>query len=489
VNGRDEILSRGFYAGDGAETKVLANVMLNSVQPDIAKRGALVRRLAEAQSIKYATHLSTAAAILLLLLPLMIPACGGSSSSPTAVSTPSPTLRANVGITSITVSGEMRAVGQAYRVTVHLHETAGTAATIVAVDLTFTSGATTTLSAHFDQPISETANVCPANGSVDSRELMVVDADASHAYATTAQAKVTFTDSSTAVGTTTSAAGVPALSPPPPQTFTLTGVITDTTTHAGIVGASLNVLTGPNTGKSAVTDSTGTYTMGGLVADSFRLRASANDYDSGEQGVTVPAIPRADFILGKSCGYTLSSSSGIAIPGLTGGAAFSVTPTTANNCPWTVSTPDAWILLRGATTGSGSGDILYSAINGSGATRTGHIIVGWSSGTAIFTITQPAASCPPPISLAIPASGGGQSFVDIGAGCYYSTTAAIDVPWIHFFGTMGGGRFYEMDIDSNPGAPRTGNITFSGDGLYLQVTLTQAGRTSITAGDVLYVHK
>jgi hypothetical protein len=251
-------------------------------------------------------------------------------------------------------------------------------------------------------------------------------------------------------------------------------------THAGIVGASLNVLTGPNAGKSAVTDNTGTYVMPGLVADSFRLRASASDYDPGEQGVTVPAIPRADFMLRKSCGYTLSPSSGTVTPGPFVGT-FTVTPTTANNCPWTASTPDAWITLTGPTAGTGSGNISWIASPGSAATRTGTIIVGWSSGTASFTITQPGASCPPPITVAVPADGGGGGVVNLGASCYFTTAYAIDVPWIRITGTNGGGTFLEFSVGSNVGgAPRTGHITFTGDGLYTQITVNQAGTTSIT---------
>jgi len=87
---------------------------------------------------------------------------------------------------------------------------------------------------------------------------------------------------------------------PQPQTFTLTGVITDGSTRGGIESARLEVLSGSNAGKIASTDSTGTYTMRDLVADSFRMRASADGFDSGEQGVTIPANPRADFTLQRT---------------------------------------------------------------------------------------------------------------------------------------------------------------------------------------------
>ena len=53
---------------------------------------------------------------------------------------------------------------------VQLHESAGVPATISSVDLVFMSGATAVVSSHYDQPSSDTSNVCPANGTVDTRE-------------------------------------------------------------------------------------------------------------------------------------------------------------------------------------------------------------------------------------------------------------------------------------------------------------------------------
>src|ERR1051326_2736168 len=71
--------------------------------------------------------------------------------------------------------------------------------------------------------------------------------------------------------------------PPPPQTFMLTGLITDVSTHAGIAGGRVEVLTGVNAGKTASTDGSGTYVLGDLGPDSFRLRASAPGHEAGEQ--------------------------------------------------------------------------------------------------------------------------------------------------------------------------------------------------------------
>lgn len=301
-----------------------------------------------------ASPVQTRGSIAWLVLGLL-PACGGGATSPPAVTAPAAALRANLGITSLSVSGEARPVGQAYRVTVHLHESAGMAAAIAAVDLTFTNGSIPVVSSHVDQPISDakSENVCPAGGSVDTRELVVVDDDPSHAYATSAQARVTFTDSSMAFGTVTATVGVPALPPPPPKLFTLTGVVVDSSTNAVIAGARVEVLNGSNAGAAAVTDASGTYVMRDLVADSFRLRASANNYAGGEQDVALPANSRVDFALrgvAPRCTYSVSpdtmSFSHMGFPetcGL-GASTCTITVTTQASCPWTV-TADGWIFL------------------------------------------------------------------------------------------------------------------------------------------------
>jgi hypothetical protein len=67
-------------------------------------------------------------------------------------------------------------------------------------------------------------------GPFDTRELATVDSDASHPYATRVQATVTFTDATAWTGTTSGAADVPPMSGAQPQTYTLTGVITDADT-------------------------------------------------------------------------------------------------------------------------------------------------------------------------------------------------------------------------------------------------------------------
>ena len=126
------------------------------------------------------------------VLPLGLAACDSSKSNPAGPS-PSPTVHPSVTVTSVSVIGEKRSTGYAYMIVLQLRESAGVAATISAVDLTF-MGTTTIVTSHHDQPISPGTNVCPASGTVATRQLVTVDADASHPYATTVSAKVTFTD-------------------------------------------------------------------------------------------------------------------------------------------------------------------------------------------------------------------------------------------------------------------------------------------------------
>jgi hypothetical protein len=375
--------------------------------------------------------------------------------------------------------------GYVYRLVVRLRESAGVAATIAAVDLTFMAGTTEVASSHHDQPISATANVCPANGTVDTRELMTIDADASHPFATTVRATVSFTDATSLVGTATGTADVPPLSgPPPPQTFALTGLITDDSTpRRGIAGARLEVLNGLNAGTIALTDDTGIYVMSGLFADTFRLRASVKDYRWGEQNVTVPANPRADFTLSRSCWYTLSPSSAT-VSARFGSGTFTATASTPTDCSSTALTSDKWITLDGPTSGSSPGVVNYSfPSNRSAEMRVGTITADWSGGSANFTLTQLGASCTASRTIDVAPDGWSGFFnsVDIGETCYFATEIAIDVPWIRVRGTSGGGRYLTVNVDSNSGAPRTGHVTLSGTGLYLQLTFAQAGTTSSTA--------
>ncbi len=302
-----------------------------------------------------------------------------------------------------------------YRVVLHLRETAGAAATISSVDLTFSNGSTVVFSSHHDQPISDTANTCPASGTVDTRELHATDADLSHPQATTVAARVSFSDGSSFTGSATGTADIPAASPAP-QTFTLTGVIHDSSDDRGIEGSRVEVVTGPNNGKSSTTDSSGTYVLSGLAAGSFRVRASANGYDSGEQGVTVPDIPRADFTLRRS--RNCSPAIALSVPPNGWEAYVDI----GRGCLGGSNIDVPWILIRSTMDAGRLVDVFV--MPNSGALRVGHITFSDSGRVyQTITITQDAGGCVTGIS---PTS---QSFDERGGSGSIAVTAVAGCSW------------------------------------------------------------
>ena len=90
------------------------------------------------------------------------------------------------------VSQTLSSGSRAYSVTLKLKRSGGAAATISAIDLTFTNG-TTVIARLTGAADLRTSNVCPANGTVDTRELMTTDDNAANPAATSVTAAVTFT--------------------------------------------------------------------------------------------------------------------------------------------------------------------------------------------------------------------------------------------------------------------------------------------------------
>ena len=341
---------------------------------------------------------------------LVVGACTSSPATPAPPTPPTPpaTLRAAIVVASISVTGERAAAGgYAYRVVLHLRETGGVAATISAVDLAFVNDAGTATSARYDQVMAGTSNVCPANGTADTREFVTADANAAHAFAQSVRATVTYTDTAATAGTATGSTNIPPLGNPPPVDSTLTGVITDVATGAGIQGARVEALNGANAGKAVTTDGSGAYALTGLTAETFRMRASATGYDSGEQNVTVPDVPRADMALRRPGGGGGTGGGGDGGGGGGGGpCAYTVSPTgridlshglkqlsliitrTSGTCGWTAASDVSWITLASA---SGSGDATVGFTVGNNVTfvgRAGHVTVEWSGGQSQLMVVQ-----------------------------------------------------------------------------------------------------
>jgi hypothetical protein len=423
-----------------------------------------------------------------VVLPsLLLAGCGEHApTAPAQVSSPPATNRAHLEVTSLDVTGESWTTGNAYHVVAHLRETAGIAATITSIELKFLSDGTTVASSRSEQPISDASNVCPANGTVDTKDLLTVDTDSAHPYATSVQVVLTYAATSSATATADASAPVPPGATAPPLTYSLRGLIRDESTRAGIASARVDVISGSNSGKTTLTDGSGAYVLNDLASGSFRLRASANGFDAGEQGVTVPANPQADFLLRKSlgCFYTLSATYQVVLAsGLTSG--FTLTPSVASGCAWTAAASVPWIALSGATTGTGAGTVTYRVDqNSSSGFRLGAITITGTGGSATFSVNQlpSKASCAPQINMQLPPNQW-EGYVNVGTGCYFAQKTTIDVSWIQIRSTHGGGVFVDVAVTANTGLARAGHITFADGGVtYMQITISQdTGGNCVTA--------
>ncbi len=411
-----------------------------------------------------------------LLVAFATTACG--NSSPAA---PTPPATASVTITSIAVAAEQQAPGgYTYRAVLQLREMNGVTATIVAADLTFFAGTTSLVTSHQEHPISDGSNICPANGTISSRELMTADSDLSHSYATSVKVAVTFTDPLSHTGTATATADVPPPATPPPEpTFTLAGVVSDESTGRAIRGASVSVVDGANAGRESSTDGNGYYSIPDLSRGGFTVRAIADRYESRDTGITFEADTRLDLKLRPinnppppACVYSISPT---AQSVQESGGSFTATITrTSGSCTWQARSDSSWISFPAATSGSGSGTLRYVVERWAPvgpAPRTGIIVVEWSSGSVRLTITQ-AGEVPPPCAyqvapptLTVPLSpSAGQTFSfavsGIGPGCPWQATTSDG--WIHFLTWSGDGNStIPFLVDPLSSGSRTGTITVS----------------------------
>lgn len=81
------------------------------------------------------------------------------------------------------------------------------------------------------------------------------------------------------LGACSSSPSSPSSSKPPTvTTYGLTGHVTNSATGAGIGGATVTIVDGPNAGHSASTTSDGNYSFSNLTQSGFTVRATASYY-------------------------------------------------------------------------------------------------------------------------------------------------------------------------------------------------------------------
>jgi hypothetical protein len=77
----------------------------------------------------------------------------------------------------------------------------------------------------------------------------------------------------------------------------LTGIVTDADNNRPLAGVTVQVLDGPNSGRSTQTDDGGAYSLDNLVASSFTVQYAKTSYTTVTRGMTVAGESRVDVSL------------------------------------------------------------------------------------------------------------------------------------------------------------------------------------------------
>jgi hypothetical protein len=116
-----------------------------------------------------------------------------------------------------------------------------------------------------------------------------------------------------------SGTGVSADPAPSPSAFSINGSVTDGTSHGVLPNITVQIVSGTNAGKSALTDNAGNYTIGNVAAGTFSVSAAATGYQTTTQQVSLTGNARVDFVLqrvGAPSPTPPTASGPIAAPGL-----------------------------------------------------------------------------------------------------------------------------------------------------------------------------
>jgi hypothetical protein len=154
--------------------------------------------------------------------------------------------------------------------------------------------------------------------------------------------------------------------------------------------------------------------------------------------VTQPAAP---------CSFTISPTSQ-ALPATGGNGTVAVT--TASNCSWTASTGSTWVTITSGGSGTGSGNLGYSAGSNTGTTaRSATLTIAGRT----FTINEPSASCTftvtPTLITAAPAGATGTLTVTTQSNCAWTTSS--NASWATVTGSGTGSGTASYTIATNAG--------------------------------------
>lgn len=251
---------------------------------------------------------------------------------------------------------------------------------------------------------------------------------------------------------------------------------------------SAHIAAGGGTGSVSVTTGTGcAWVAVSNPADAWaRITSGATGSGSGTVSFTVDpnaattARTTTLTIAGQAvsisqdgapppCTYTIAPTSQMLGAAETTGS-FNVD--TAANCAWTATSTVAWLAVTAGASGTGSGAVSYRAAANTGPERSGTIVAGGQTFTAIQ-----ASGCTVTIAPAgqafTAAAGTGTISVSTEAGCPWTASVTSGADWITITaGSSGGGAgTVEFSVSANTGAARSGAIRVGG----VDFTVTQGG--------------
>lgn len=220
---------------------------------------------------------------------------GGGGNAPTAPSGPVARTILTVTLTAI---GERTGNGYLYDVRFQVRESGGLGATLSAVDLEFFNGTTPDGTVHVDSPLAGTNRV-NANGTADSKQILITDDRAGAPFNTRVQALISYRDDNQQTGTVTVSADIPALpANPPAGNLRLTGTVRSGSLL--VANVLIEIRTGPNAGRSTFSGTNGRYIITSLARGSGTVRASRSGYSPVEKSITMSGDATLDFDLGPA---------------------------------------------------------------------------------------------------------------------------------------------------------------------------------------------
>ena len=224
-------------------------------------------------------------------------------------------------------------------------------------------------------------------------------------------------------------------------------------------------------GKVSVTTSAGCAWTAASSASWLTISAGANGSGSGEVQYTAAAttgpgrsatltIGGRTFTLnqGEGCAYTLSPASAT-VDDSGGQGTFTVQ--SSAGCAWTAAAQVPWLTITSGASGSGTGQVRFTAAANSGPSRSGAITAGGQT----FTVQQ-GNGCSyaiSPTSQSVPAGGGnGTVSVTAGSGCSWSATSNAGWLSITSGGSGTGNGSVAFTAAANAGPQRSGTLTIGG---------------------------